>query len=539
MKRFLISLLILCLLTAIPLAACGCKRKNPNIKNYDPSEYTESIDLSQYTLVLEDEFEGELDRTLWGDTRQGTRRDGFWTKNLAYTDGEGHLIIRTETRGSRWCSDTFQRNVTGYNESNVILTYDDCYPFGMIAGDFGDISSLTAHTSDLVGYVIKDTFDLLAGSFDAFTAHLEIPTDGMKQTITAQGETLNAYASFFETAAKLYNYYSFVPAIKNTVTPLEKSATVGINYPLSTIFGVDNAQSVNYQSALARLYGFTSEEAFVTCAQALADTYRSYAVDLKKGSQPIEALENGCFHTENDSFVFPIALRNESAFLLTYVIVDAVGRVSIWVNDVPALLRAINYDASTYSGGTVNNETYCKNILFVTGPKGVYSGALRTMDTFTHGFGYYEIRCKLPAVEGIWHAFWLMCGDVYSVENGSADGVEIDVFEYLPARDTINCALHWDGYDEAHKNVYRRLEGVGFQDDIFHTFGMNWDETGYTFYIDGKKVWHTMGDGVCPEPGYMKISTEYGEWGDWVGELDEGDLAVDWVIDYVRVYEKK
>ena len=25
----------------------------------------------------------------------------------------------------------------------------------------------------------------------------------------------------------------------------------------------------------------------------------------------------------------------------------------------------------------------------------------------------------------MWHAFWMMCGDVYSEENGSADGVEI------------------------------------------------------------------------------------------------------------------
>ncbi len=73
---------------------------------------------------------------------------------------------------------------------------------------------------------------------------------------------------------------------------------------------------------------------------------------------------------------------------------------------------------------------------------------------------------------------------------------------------------------------------------VCHTFGMNWDETGYTFYIDGRKVWHTMGDGVCDQPGYMKISTEVGEWGDWVGTLLPQNLPVDWVIDYVKIYDR-
>ena len=47
------------------------------------------------------------------------------------------------------------------------------------------------------------------------------------------------------------------------------------------------------------------------------------------------------------------------------------------------------------------------------------------------------------------------------------------------------------------------------------------------------------GGGICREQGYMKISTEYGEWGDWVGTLKTSNLPVDWIIDYVRIYDKK
>lgn len=175
---------------------------------------------------------------------------------------------------------------------------------------------------------------------------------------------------------------------------------------------------------------------------------------------------------------------------------------------------------------------------------GVYSGAIRTGrldgdDEFTHGFGYYEIRCKLPSTTGLWHAFWMACGDVKSEKDGSADGVEIDVFEYLPARDAINVSLHWDGYNEAHQREYKRFSETGVADGEYHLFGMNWDEDGYTFYIDGRKVWTTQGAGICHAEGYLKISTEVDdEWAAWAGKFDPSLMPVDWVIDYVRIYDK-
>ena len=271
MKKIVVCLLILSVICALPIALTACRKP--------------SLDLSGYTLVFSDEFDGELDRTIWRDTRQGYRRKGYWDSNLAFTDGEGHLILRTELRD-------------------------------------------------------------------------EVVTD------------------------------------------------------------MDEAS---------------------------------------------------------------LSERNM---------------------------------------------------------KRVYSGAVRTLNTYMHGFGYYEIRCKLPTATGMWHAFWLMCGDVYSEENGSEDGVEIDVFEYLPARDAVNVALHWDGYTEAHKNAHDRWEKTGLGDGEYHIFGVNWDETGYTFYIDGEYKWTTTGDGICEQDGYMIISTEVGEWGTWVGDLHMEDLPVDWVIDYVKIYEK-
>ena len=538
MKKIVTVLLILSILCAVPLAFGSC-RKRVQYETWDASKYTETIDLSKYSLVFEDEFEGERNRDIWGDTRQGTRRTGFWTKNLAYTDGEGHLVIRTEKRGSRYCSSTFTREVEGYNGSRVKVTYDDCMPFGIIAGDFGNIADIHAHTEDLVGDVILSTFDELGVSFDGFLSAFEIPEEGSTYIPETTEAMLESYKSFYDTAMLLFNYYSFVVDTKTVSTPLSRSALVGINRPYAMAFGADvDPHVVEYAETVAHLFGFASATELRTYAQTLADTYATYRLLLANGGETEDALENGCFRSSDGSFIFPVAVHNETNIVLTYVIVDATGVVSVWLIDITAALTATNASASYYAGDTVNNATYCKNTLFVTGPEGVYSGAIRTLDKYMHSYGYYEIRCKLPDVVGIWHAFWLMCGNVYSEENGSADGVEIDVFEYLPARDAINVALHWDGYDEAHQNIYKRFDKTGFGDDEYHTFGVNWDENGYAFYIEGRKVWETTGDGICPLDGYMIISTEYGEWGDWVAGLDINDIPVDWLVDRVRVYEK-
>ena len=534
MRKTLTVVLILAMLLTVAFIG-GCKKKG-DLVTYDPSDYTEAIDLTNYEQVYFDDFTGELDRSIWGDCRQGTRRDGYWTKNLAYTDGNGNLVIRTEKRGSRRCSDTKSRQVAGYDGSTVKLTYDDCIPFGLIAGDFGDRANITAHTTDLVGYVIEGKFDDLAASFDTFMGGYEL-SDTETALYTISSEKGGAYGDFYATAAELYSYYAFVREVKAVVSNRENSALVGLDRPFAMTFGKDAASGL--RAVLAHLFGFATEASFVECAQEVAATYADYKARLAAGGAVDAALENGCFRTENGSFIFPVTIRNDSDIVLTYVIIGTDGHVSVWLNDVEGALRMTNYNADYFTAATVNNETYCKNILFVTGPEGIYSGAIRTMDFYTHGYGYYEIRCKLPSTPGLWHAFWLMCGDVYSETNGSADGVEIDVFEYLPARDSVNCALHWDGYDDAHQNVHMRFEKTGFADGNYHTFGVRWDEEGYAFYMDGYKVWTTTGDGICPLNGYMIISTEYGEWGDWVGTLADDFTSLDWVIDYVKVYEKK
>lgn len=163
------------------------------------------------------------------------------------------------------------------------------------------------------------------------------------------------------------------------------------------------------------------------------------------------------------------------------------------------------------------------------------SGAIRSKDKFEQAYGYYEIRCTLPQIKGAWCAFWLMGDSVMGIGSGGRDGTEIDIMEspYYP-QDAINQTLNWDGYGVHHKSAGKKVSFPGVYDG-FHTFGLEWTEDMYIYYIDGKETWRSKGGGICENPLYLKVSVETGTW---AGELDESALPKDMVVDYVRVYKK-
>jgi beta-glucanase (GH16 family) len=56
-----------------------------------------------WKLAWRDEFDGaKLDESKWNRDGDSKRRDGFWIKDDAYLDGQGHLLLRTRKDGDRF-----------------------------------------------------------------------------------------------------------------------------------------------------------------------------------------------------------------------------------------------------------------------------------------------------------------------------------------------------------------------------------------------------------------------------------------------------
>jgi beta-glucanase (GH16 family) len=164
------------------------------------------------------------------------------------------------------------------------------------------------------------------------------------------------------------------------------------------------------------------------------------------------------------------------------------------------------------------------------------SGAVRSLGLFQQAYGYFECRMKMHKTTGFWGAFWMMCGQVGKVDGSAVSGVEIDIIESGErARNGVNHALHWDGYGKDHKGISKIITDEGQYDGDWHTYALQWTEEEYIFYIDGKETWRTSEPGICTEPGYLKLTTEFGTWAKPVVPEELPDCVK---VDRVRVYSE-
>lgn len=167
---------------------------------------------------------------------------------------------------------------------------------------------------------------------------------------------------------------------------------------------------------------------------------------------------------------------------------------------------------------------------------------------YTKKYGYFECRCRLQQKNGWWSAFWMQSPNIGSTLDPADSGTEIDIMEsFVPG----NIAPH-NAFTGGYGLDMKRAKVGGHADawnenreylpkEEFHTFGMEWDENGYTFYIDGKEDGH-ISDFVSHRPEFILISTEVSGYRS-SEERKPKPAAYDalgdtFLVDYVRVYDR-
>lgn len=171
---------------------------------------------------------------------------------------------------------------------------------------------------------------------------------------------------------------------------------------------------------------------------------------------------------------------------------------------------------------------------------GWYAGMIRSVQEYTRG--YFEIRCIVSKGGGFWSAYWLNSSGMASAEasNGGLGGAEIDIFESnnyagnIFNRNSVTHAVHVGGYGDG---LHSEMEGsfkVPKPYAQYNTYGMEWNEKEYIFYINGVESMRTSWEkGVSQAPEYVIISEEL------PNEFTEKPgFATDFVVDYVKVYQK-
>lgn len=183
--------------------------------------------------------------------------------------------------------------------------------------------------------------------------------------------------------------------------------------------------------------------------------------------------------------------------------------------------------------------------------KPTYSASLiSTKGCFESKYGYYEMSVIPHLTTGMWGAFWILAGDMDKddapEDNSTKNGVEIDIFETLLAKNAARHALFWDGYGwfKEGDEWVTKTQGHGVMapempeifDGNFHKFALQWTPTEFIFLIDDKVTYRWTDTDGCDVPGYMLISSHVNSEGTGELTLKPGEYS-DMIVDYVRVYE--
>lgn len=190
-----------------------------------------------------------------------------------------------------------------------------------------------------------------------------------------------------------------------------------------------------------------------------------------------------------------------------------------------------------------------KQMLALSNPKSSESdyacGFLETYGKWVQRYGYFEARVKLPVAWGLWPTFWLMpdrgaeAGPQWKRQATNDGAMEMDIMEHLtrwgPHR--YNIANHWDGYGKEHKSNGSTFNYVLPDKDGFITCGLLWTPGSVTYYANGKEMVKYENPRISNVPSNIIIEMTTGGWDN--NSVDDSQLPVDYVIDYVRVWQRK
>jgi beta-glucanase (GH16 family) len=155
------------------------------------------------------------------------------------------------------------------------------------------------------------------------------------------------------------------------------------------------------------------------------------------------------------------------------------------------------------------------------------SGMITNFHSFSQTYGYFEMRAKLPAGQGLWPAFWLLPVD------GSWPP-EIDIMETIGSEpDVLNTTVHYG--DE--KSIGSEFKASGLTTG-FHTYGLDWSADTLTWYLDGRQVFQTATPAGMDKAMYLLANLAVG--GEWAGSPNGStSFPATLSIDYIRAYRDR
>jgi beta-glucanase (GH16 family) len=164
------------------------------------------------------------------------------------------------------------------------------------------------------------------------------------------------------------------------------------------------------------------------------------------------------------------------------------------------------------------------------------SGIITTQFSFSQEYGYFEMRAELPAGAGLWPAFWLLptnkswppeidALEAFGAQNPQGDG-GLTMIHY--ASHALEASDNCGGWYNVDTNITAG----------FHTYGVNIEPSGITYYFDGNAYASCPANPEINQPFYMLINLAVGSNASWPGSPASTNTWPAYLkIDYVRAYK--
>jgi beta-glucanase (GH16 family) len=159
-------------------------------------------------------------------------------------------------------------------------------------------------------------------------------------------------------------------------------------------------------------------------------------------------------------------------------------------------------------------------------------------------YGLVEARFRLPEGIGTWPAIWMM--PKYSIYGNWPHSGEIDIFEWVGYDPTNLYGSALMAGRESGEHTERGIADLEGHESEFHTIIFEWTPEYMKWFLDGalfNEYYKSESNGETrlwpfDQEFYLILNLAYG--GDWGGQrgVDDSKLPQEFLIDYVRVYQK-
>lgn len=170
------------------------------------------------------------------------------------------------------------------------------------------------------------------------------------------------------------------------------------------------------------------------------------------------------------------------------------------------------------------------------GGKPYTSGRINTNGKFSKRYGRIEACIKLPGVQGLWPAFWMLGSNIGQPGVGWPRCGEIDIMEHVNTGSTVLGTIHWWNTSYSYYGGNTTTTPTNY-----HIYAIEWDASGIRWFVDGVQF-HSANilnniNGTEEFHNNFFILLNLAVGGNLPGQvINDSALPATMLVDYVRVY---